>query len=99
LNRQYRLKDAVTDVLAFEGLATFKQPKGKKALSGDLGELVICPQVVKGNAKRFRLTPKKELGRVLIHGILHLLGYNHKKSRPAARKMKEKENCYLLKFQ
>jgi ssRNA-specific RNase YbeY (16S rRNA maturation enzyme) len=39
-----------------------------------------------------------ELSGVLIHGILHLLGYNHEKSEIEAEKMKEKEEYYLLRL-
>jgi len=80
LNQKYRRKNKLTDVLAFgEGL----------------NEIVICPQEVKKNAKRFDSVFKKELARVLIHGILHLLGYNHEKGGKEAEKMEKKQNYYL----
>jgi len=60
-----------------------------------LGEIVICLREVKKNAKRFSLIFEKELARVLIHGILHLLGYNHEKSEKEAEKMRKKEEYYL----
>jgi len=63
LNGKYRKKDRPTDVLSFQ--------------YGTSGEIVICPEVVKANAKKYRSVFKKELARVLIHGILHILGYNH----------------------
>jgi len=62
-----------------------------------LGEIVICLSEVKKNAKRFSLTFEKELARVLIHGILHLLGYDHEKSKEGEREMEKKENYYLEK--
>lgn len=63
LNRQYRKKDKPTDVLSFS--------------YGNSGEVVICPGVVEANAKKYQAVFKKELARVLIHGLLHILGYNH----------------------
>ena len=81
LNKKYRGKNRVTDVLSFPG--------------NGLGEIVICLREVKKNAKRFGSTFEKELARVLIHGILHLLGYNHEKSEEEAKKMREKEEYYL----
>jgi len=84
LNKRYRRKDRVTDVLSFP----FEEKK-------NLGEIVICFQVVKKNAKRFSSTLKKELARVLIHGLLHLLGYDHERSKKEAEKMKKKEEYYL----
>jgi len=80
LNKKYRKKNKVTDVLTF----------------GDgLNEIVICLREVKKNAKGFKSTFKKELARVLIHGILQLLGYNHEKDTKEAEKMEEKQNYYL----
>jgi len=74
LNKKYRKKNKATDVLSFQ-------------YDGS-GEIVICLREVKKNAKKFKSTFKKELARVLIHGILHILGYDHEG-------MKEKENYYL----
>lgn len=81
LNKKYRGKNRVTDVLSFP--------------EDGLGEIVICLREVKKNTKRHNSTFKKELAQVLIHGILHLLGYNHEISKEKAKKMAEKENYYL----
>ena len=67
LNRKYRKKNQATDVLSFQ--------------YDDSGEVVICPQEVKKNAQQFKLTFQKELVRVLTHGILHILGYNHQQMK------------------
>ena len=83
LNKKYRGKNRATDVLAFPG--------------DGLGEIVICLREVKKNAKRYRSNPEKELARVLIHGILHLLGYDHEQSEQAAEKMREKEGYYFVR--
>ena len=77
LNKRYRGKNRATDVLAFPN-----QELG-------LGEIVICLREVKENAKRFSSTFEKELARILIHGILHLLGYDHEKSEAQAQKVEE----------
>ena len=82
LNKKYLGKNRATDVLAFGD-------------NDGLGEIVICLREVKKNARRFNSTFKKELVRVLIHGILHLLGYDHEKLEKEAEKMEEKENYYL----
>jgi probable rRNA maturation factor len=81
LNKKYRKKDTATDVLSF----TYK----------DSGEIVLCPQIIKQNAKNFGESFKKELTQVLIHGILHILGYNHEKKESEAVKMEKKTNYYL----
>ena len=83
LNKKYRKKNKVTDVLTFgEGL----------------GEIVICLPVLKKNAKKFNSSFQEELARVLIHGTLHLLSYDHEKSEKAAEKMEETEKHYLQKI-
>ncbi len=72
LNKKYRNNNKITDVLSF---------------GDELNEIVICLREIKKNAKTYNSTFKKELARVLIHGIFHLLGYNHKE-------MQKKEEYY-----
>lgn len=96
LNKKYRGKNQVTDVLAFPnkkiGKAKFITPLEQYQ---GLGEIVICPREVKKNVKRFKSTFEKELVLCLIHGILHILGYNHEKSEKKAKQMRKKEELYL----
>jgi len=93
LNKKYLKKDKMTDVLSFSQTLDFSEKI--KELKDILGEVVICPQVVVKNAKDFNISFKKELAKVLIHGILHLLGYDHEKSDEKWREMQKKENHYL----
>jgi probable rRNA maturation factor len=103
LNKKYRGKNRVTDVLSFLWDSK-KETKLQKKLnipedtSKSLGEIVICLREVKKNAKRYNSTFEKELAKVLIHGILHLLGYEHEKSEKEKDKMMEKEERYLSQF-
>jgi len=90
LNRKYRKKNRETDVLSFG-----QNPEAKEPV---LGEVVICPEIVGKNAKKFGSKPEKELAFVLIHGILHLLGYEHEESEKEAEKMRKKEKLYLRKI-
>lgn len=76
LNAEFRGKDYATDVLSFESI----QPMS-------LGELVMCPQVLKKQALDHGLSFRYEVGYMLIHGILHLLGYEHEKSDRQAKQM------------
>ena len=78
LNSSYRSKDKPTDVLSFaalEGLsaAELAQP----GMEYTLGDLVISLDTVVVQAKRYRWSESEELLRLLIHGTLHLLGYDH----------------------
>lgn len=102
LNKKYRRKNRVTDVLSFD-YRTSKGSEGgeeNKVLfdHGDSGEIVVCLQEIKKNAKKFKSVFKKELARVLIHGILHLLGQDHEKNEREAEKMRKKEEYYLSRI-
>ncbi|QOI11125.1 rRNA maturation RNase YbeY [Blochmannia endosymbiont of Colobopsis nipponica] len=71
LNMRYRNKNYPTNVLSFP----FISPKGINIPI--LGDLVICPQVIKDEAQKQNKNPKRHWAHVVIHGTLHLLGYNH----------------------
>ena len=61
------------------------------------GELIICPAVASEHAAQYQVTVGHEIARNIIHGVLHLLGYDDKKS--TARKiMKREENRLLQKI-
>ena len=83
LNKKYRGKNKITDVLSF---------------GDELNEIVVCLREVKKSAKRYNSTFKKELAKVLIHGILHLSGYEHEKDKKEADKMEKKQEYYLNLF-
>ena len=94
LNKKYRKKDKVANVLSF--------PNGKEStLSGvegfGLGEVVLCPQEVKKDARKYGMIFEKALAWMLVHGILHLLGYDHAKERDA-KHMEQKEHLYLSRL-
>ena len=95
LNRSYRGRDEATDVLAFPMLP---RPAGVEAADftpppdglKHLGEVIISyPQAVRQAEERGQPL-KKELAILIIHGVLHLLGYDHAEPG-AARLMKERE--------
>jgi probable rRNA maturation factor len=71
LNRRYLQRDYVTDVLSFsfEGVMV-------DGLSF-LGEILIAPETAVRQAARYRACPERELRKLLVHGVLHLLGYDH----------------------
>jgi probable rRNA maturation factor len=84
LNKKFRNKNKPTDVLSF--LLLEKQC---------LGEIIICPAIVKENAKKYGVPEKKEIMKVFVHGILHLCGYDHEKSEKEAKIMEKKQEKYL----
>jgi len=73
LNREHMGKDRPTDVLSFPLESFYTPPKEAKLL----GDIVICPAYAEREAKRRAIPPREELARLLIHGILHLAGYDH----------------------
>lgn len=92
LNRTYRGKDKVTDVLSFreaESPAAQRRPNF-------LGELVICYPRAVTQAARMQHSVRQEFSVLLVHGVLHLLGYQHDK-KLAADKMQRLEQQILGK--
>jgi len=94
LNSGYRGKDSVTDVLSFE-CCPDPDVKEEDLEIRPLGEVIICPSRVEEQAKENGNSFEKELNLVLIHGILHLLGYDHEKSEEEAKIMEDKQDGYL----
>lgn len=100
LNKKHRKKNRVTDVLAFpESEIVFEKFRiGPLKKVKGLGEIIICLREVKKNSRRFETSFEKELARVTIHGVLHLLGYEDEKGEEKAKEMGKKENYYLSKI-
>ena len=85
LNQTFRKKAGTTDVLSFPS-ETRGRPAGLrrrvKALRGSfLGDIAISPTVARRNAKTFGRTMTEEICILLLHGVLHLLGYDHEGDR------------------
>jgi len=89
LNYQYRGIDMTTDVLAF---AMREGPGPPSLLLGDV--VVSVPQAVRQAAEQGH-SIRHELAALLIHGILHLLGYDHERGESEARRMRRKEHAVL----
>ncbi len=83
LNEEYRGKEGPTDVLSF--------PYGDEML----GEIVICPDVVKENSERFQTTFDDEMLLTLVHAALHLCGYDHERSTENAEEMFRRQKGYF----
>jgi probable rRNA maturation factor len=79
LNRDYRKKDAPTDVLAF----AFDEGPGPR--TGVLGDVIISVERAKIQAKSRRVDLESELELLAVHGTLHLLGYDHAEPEEARR--------------
>jgi probable rRNA maturation factor len=85
LNREYRGKDYATNVLSF--------PYESEPLL--CGDLVVCAPVVEREAAEQGLPPEAHYAHLIVHGMLHLQGYDHETGKKAAREMERRE-CAIL---
>lgn len=84
MNKKYLNHDYFTDVITFN----YNEDKTLK------GDIFISKDTVSDNSKIYNVPFENELNRVMIHGVLHLIGYNDKNESEKAE-MKSKENQYL----
>ena len=99
LNATYRGKDKITDVLSFGERQAHNGRRASPTLApGEptnfLGELVICYPQAKRQARALQHSLEHELSVLFVHGVLHLLGYEHHR-RPAADRMRRLEDVIL----
>lgn len=87
LNTEYRGIKKSTDVLSFETRLPFR----KGQIDNILGDIVISVPKAEAQAEEYGTGFYEEIYRLLIHGTLHLLGYDHEQSGYKARKMRKKE--------
>ncbi|MCW5889917.1 MAG: rRNA maturation RNase YbeY [bacterium] len=88
LNRDWRGRDRPTDVLSFA------QGEGEGARpAGLLGDVVISVDTARRQAAERGATLGRETDRLLVHGLLHLLGYDHEGSPAEARRMQRRERA------
>jgi probable rRNA maturation factor len=92
LNRRYRGKDKTTDVLSF----SLREGKFSHVQPDVLGDIVIAVPTAARHAAKTGHTLSREIEVLLVHGLLHLLGYDHERNGDEARRMKRRE-LQLLK--
>ncbi len=85
LNRRHLGHSGPTDVISFG----FRDPQGAV-----IGDVYICPTIASENAKRFGRPVREELLRLVVHGTLHVLGYDHPDgaARTASKMWKRQEH-------
>lgn len=87
MNQKYLQHDTLTDII------TFDYTEGN--LLG--ADIFISIDRVRDNAKDFKVTFKDELHRVMIHGVLHLMGYKDKTKKDKAAMRAQEDNCLSLR--
>lgn len=81
LNRTFRGKDKPTNVLSFPGALDVRSRgvtgNGQRSEPTELGDLAICAPVVAREAREQGKSPRAHWAHMVVHGVLHLLGYDH----------------------
>lgn len=90
LNFRYRGKNKVTDVLSF----AWQEDKIVK--SKNLGQIYICYPQIQRQAKELSVNVKEEFTRMLTHGFLHIIGYDHIEKKEAKKMFKIQEEIVCL---
>ena len=112
LNQKYRGKDGPTDVLSFSQIEGEENSEIEEDDLFDqlddadienleqqpLGDVIISLDKVHAQSLEFEVTEEEELARLAIHGTLHLLGFDHEKSKDDEKVMFEKQDAYLESF-
>ena len=107
LNRIYRKKDSVTDVLSFpmfeltpgelpEDWSEYRDPATHKV---PLGDMAISLERAKAQAAEFGHSAEREVGYLTIHSVLHLLGYDHVDEGPMKKQMRAREEAILAEVE
>lgn len=107
LNRQHRGIDEATDVLSFPMLSPGMEPGETDSLEGDrnkdtgdllLGDIVISTERAISQAEEYGHSIERELGFLMVHGLLHLLGYDHDAGVQGEREMFRLQDEILAKL-
>ena len=94
LNARYRGRNQPTNVLSFAPPA---MPAGAPGGARALGDLVICPRVLRGEARAQAKTLRAHWAHLVVHGTLHLIGYDHRRAADA-RRMERREIAVLRRL-
>jgi probable rRNA maturation factor len=94
LNARFRGRDKATNVLSFPHAPL---PRAARAGPPPLGELVICPHVLEAEARAQEKTRRAHWAHLVVHGTLHLAGYDHVRASDA-RRMERREIAVLRRL-
>jgi probable rRNA maturation factor len=94
LNAQFRGRDAPTNVLSFPAAKWRASPSAR---ARPLGDLVICARLLRSEARLQGKTLRAHWAHLVVHGALHLIGYDHEVARDA-RRMQRREIAVLRRL-
>lgn len=100
INNMYRGKGKTTDVLSFPGFQSLRSDKKSDIYPGpiQLGDILISRKVALKQAREFKITLSEEIIHLFVHGVLHLLGFDHEISKKEEIIMEALEKELLLKI-
>ena len=98
LNRRWRGKDQPTNVLSFPATALQAPRAGRSGEPVPLGDLVICADIVRREAERDGLPLHAHWAHMIVHGALHLAGYDHEVGDRERMRMERREIAVLRSF-
>jgi len=81
INNFYRCHDSITDIISF----ALHDTKPLSSEKDDLGDIFICLPQIKRQSKENDVSFEEEFTRILVHGILHILGFDHVKKKDAEK--------------
>jgi rRNA maturation RNase YbeY len=95
-NNQYRDKDNVTDILSFpyHQISVGERIVPEIEEDKNLGDIIICPEFVDDDLARWQMNFDERMNVLLVHGICHLLGYDH--IEDADYEVMKKQEAFLL---
>ena len=100
-NKRYREKDKPTDILSFSFYPLLQPGETIKASSEDeknLGDIILCPEYIQDDLAQWEQSFELRLQVLLVHGICHLLGYDHMDDKDyLVMKVKEDELLKVIK--
>lgn len=101
INQKYRQIDKATDVLSFpvfQNLRPDKKTRAKNLPQLELGDLIICKEIAKSQAREFKISYEQEVIHLAVHGFLHLLGFDHEISSKEEKVMEKIEGELVKKI-
>lgn len=99
LNKEYRDKDKITDVLSFPQHENLRHNEFEFfAPEEELGDIIICLEVCRKQALEHMLSFEEEFLHLAVHGFLHLCGYDHELGEEEERLMESLEEKMLLEI-
>ena len=107
LNFRYRGKNKITDVLSFAWSRFSSEENRGSAISKgfeigtkNLGQIYVCYPQIARQAKQLKIKTKEEFARMLMHGFLHILGYDHIKKKDAKEMFRIQEEivCHYVDY-